>query len=76
MTTALCEVWKLRNANTASLKFLKHYKWKPKEANEISSNRLTFLKGKEKIFTLLLSCIYFNCFFHWEKKLIFTGKSC
>lgn len=63
MTTALSEVWKLRNANISSLKLLKHYKWKAKEASEISSNNLILLKGKEKIFILLLNCIYFNCFF-------------
>lgn len=41
MTTALCEVWKLRNENTSSL----NYKWKQKEASEISSNSLILLKG-------------------------------
>lgn len=35
MTTALCEVWKLRNANISSLKLPKDSKWKPEKASEI-----------------------------------------
>lgn len=35
ITTFVCEVWKLRNANTSSLKLLKHSKWKTKKAREI-----------------------------------------
>ena len=46
MTTALCNLWKLKNANICSLKLLKHSKWKPKEASEILLNSLTLLKGK------------------------------
>lgn len=41
MTTAFHKVWKLRKANRSSLKLLKHSKWKPTEASEISLNSLT-----------------------------------